>query len=498
MLFSSITFLWIFLPIVIIGNFLLSAVPTRKESTRIQIKNTFLLVASFIFYAYGGVAYLGIMVLVILVNFVAGFLVSPERHGKTFRKVFLVLDIVVNFGVLFFFKYFNMFGAVCENIIEIAHGSRFKDVWPNLINLKGTGSLNLFTVVLPIGISFYIFQAISYVVDVYRGKAKVQGRLSAFALYVSFFPQLIAGPIVQYSDVEEQITSRKESITLFSSGVKKFCYGLGKKVIIANTLAEVADGIWALDISSIGASLAWLGMISYTLQIYYDFSGYSDMAIGLGRMFGFTFKENFNYPYLSLSIQEFWRSWHISLSSWFREYVYIPLGGSKCSRIKTYRNIFIVFLLTGVWHGANFTYWIWGLIYAFLLIIERMFLGKVLKNNPRKELNWIYTQFFVMIAWVYFRSDSVSQARMFIRQLFSKGTGEYTVLSFLSMNVLIVLAVAILLEGFVQAIFYKLYQKISKCYFVNFVDIVLQIAVFAYSIMLIISGTYNPFIYFQF
>lgn len=498
MLFSSMTFLWIFLPIVIIVNSFFTIVIFKSQTSRMRVKNGFLLSASLIFYAYGGVAYLGIMLFVILINYCGGFMVSRERHKDKVRKAALVCIVILNFGILFFFKYFNMFIDVIENIIEAVNGTPFKEAWRNIINLNGTGSLGIVEIALPVGISFYIFQAISYVVDVYRDKAPLQANLASFALYVSFFPQLIAGPIVQYSDVALQINERKENTVMFSTGIKRFCYGLGKKVILANTLAEVADGIWALEIDTIGASLAWLGMIAYTLQIYYDFSGYSDMAIGLGRMLGFTFKENFNYPYTSTSIQEFWRRWHISLSSWFREYVYIPLGGSKCPRWKLFRNIFVVFLLTGIWHGANFTFWIWGLMYAVLLIIERAFLGDILKNSKHKLINWIYTMMFVMIGWVFFRSNSVAEAGMFIKNLFIKGQSEYTIASFMSMRVIIVLVASVLFSGFFQGFFIGVYKKIKSNFLVNFIDVLIQGALLLYSIMRIVGGTYNPFIYFQF
>lgn len=465
MLFSSILFLWVFLPIVLAVNFILSRVRFRWEETRLLVKNLFLLLASLIFYAWGGISYLFLMLFSILLNFLGGYAVG--RTTSTFRRrVFLCLVIAVNLGSLFYFKYFNMLG--------------------------------LWEVTLPIGISFFTFQAMSYVFDVYRGKVSVQESLSDFALYVSLFPQLVAGPIVQYGDVADQLQSRRESLALFSSGQKRFCYGIAKKVIIANTMAEVADQIWELEMAQLGAPVAWLGMIAYTLQIYFDFSGYSDMAIGIGRMLGFQFKENFHYPYTSLSVREFWRRWHISLSAWFREYVYIPLGGSRGTLFSTCRNLFIVFLLTGIWHGANFTFWVWGLYYAALMLLERLFLGKALDKNPVKPLNWVYTTFAVMVGWVFFRSESVASACEYIRQLFYFGASEYSVLSFLSMKVLLVMAAAVLCSGFLQRALKGLWEKIRGNFVIAAADSFLQIALLAYSIILIVSGTYNPFIYFQF
>lgn len=496
MVFSSMLFLWVFLPVIIIVNFFMTGLSMRDENTRIQLKNAFLLSASLIFYAFGGVAYIFLMISVIVLNYCGGFLVMPGRHGESTRKASLFFIVFLNFAILFFFKYFNMCGVLIENIVAFARGASFSVSRENFLTLTGTGELNLITIILPVGISFYIFQAVSYVVDIYRGKASLQKSFADFALYVSFFPQLIAGPIVQYADVAEQIRGRNETITVFTYGVKRFCYGLGKKVIIANTMAKVADEIWGLELSKVGASVAWFGIIAYTLQIYYDFSGYSDMAIGLGAMFGFKFKENFNYPYLSCSVREFWRRWHISLSSWFREYVYIPLGGSRAGTFKTCRNLFIVFLLTGIWHGANLTFWAWGLMYAVLLIVERLFTGKFFERH--RVLGWFYTMFFVMIGWIYFRSDSILQARLYVSRLFLKGTGEYTILSYLSMKTLIVLLLAVLLGGLFQKVFAKVYEKISGWFILNFLDVMLQMCILGYSILLLVSGTYNPFIYFQF
>ncbi|MCM1064070.1 MAG: MBOAT family protein [Eubacterium sp.] len=466
MLFSSVLFIWIFLPIVLTVNLILSCIRFQREENRFRAKNLFLLFASMVFYAWGGIGYLFLMLFSILLNFVGGYAVGRLARSPSQKKAFLWAVVAVNLGLLFYFKYFNMLG--------------------------------LWEVALPIGISFFTFQAMSYVFDVYREKAPVQGSLSDFALYVSLFPQLIAGPIVQYGDIAEQLKSRRESLSLFFSGQKRFCYGMAKKVVIANTMAEAADQIWALETTELGAPVAWLGMIAYTLQIYYDFSGYSDMAIGIGRMLGFQFKENFRYPYTSLSVREFWRRWHISLSSWFREYVYIPLGGSRGTLFLTCRNLFIVFLLTGIWHGANFTFWAWGLYYAVLMLLERLILGRLLDKNPLKPLNWVYTIFAVMVGWVFFRSDSLTTACEYIRQLFRFHASEYSVLSFLSMKTLLALTAAVLCSGFLQRALKKFWVKIRGNIVIITADSVLQLALLAYSIVLIVSGTYNPFIYFQF
>ena len=496
MLFSSMIFLWVFFSVVIAVNFLFSVIKFRSEHSRILAKNTFLLIASLFFYAWGGIYYLLIMMSSILLNFAGGYVIKKGVKTKAQKKAALVTVVVLNIAVLFFFKYFNMFVVIVESFMETGGG--LSGVLDSMLSMEGSGKIVLAKIVLPIGISFFTFQSMSYVIDVYTDKAELQENIIDFALYVSLFPQLIAGPIVKYSDVALQLKSRKETIDMFISGQKRFCYGLGKKVLISNTFAEIADKIWELDTSTLGAPVAWFGVLAYTLQIYYDFSGYSDMAIGIGRMLGFQFKENFDYPYTSLSVQEFWRRWHISLSTWFKEYIYIPLGGNRKGKARTYLNVFIVFLLTGIWHGANFTFIFWGLFYAVIQIIERMFLGKLLQKNPIKIINWIYTMLAVMIGWVYFRSDTIFQANEFIRQMFSFSSSDNSVLSYLSMKVIITLVVAILFAGFVQRPLRKYYDKIRGKLPVLTADFLLQGAIVVYSIFMLVSGTYNPFIYFQF
>ena len=314
---------------------------------------------------------------------------------------------------------------------------------------------------------------------------------------MALFPQLIAGPIVRYADIAEQINERTETSEKFSYGIKRFCYGLGKKVILANTLAIIVDSIYALDLSKIGMALAILFTIAYAFQIYYDFSGYSDMAIGLGKIFGFDFKENFNYPYTSLSITEFWRRWHISLSTWFKEYVYIPLGGNRHGLFNTCKNLMIVFLLTGIWHGANFTFIIWGLTYGIIQIIEKLFLLKFLNWNKIKPINWIYTFVISVCLFVVFRSDTIYDAITIFSQYFIVES-SYSIFSYMSMKNIIIIIMAFLCMGFVQRLFAKVYSKISKLTIVNVIDALLQFAILAYATLSIVDGTYNPFIYFQF
>lgn len=493
MLFSSMLFIWIFLPVVIIGNFIISVAKFDREDTKIKVKNIFLLIASLIFYAWGNVYYLFIMLSSIVLNYVGGRIIG---NAKVHRKGILVLIIALNLAILFVFKYFNMVGVIVESILS--YRGNILILLQNMLSMQGTGELGLPYIVLPIGISFFTFQAMSYVIDVYNENAKVQKSLFDFALYVSFFPQLIAGPIVKYSDIEEQLRTRKETILMFVSGQKRFCYGLAKKILLANTFAEVADGIWSLETANLGTGVAWLGIFAYTLQIYYDFSGYSDMAIGIGRMFGFDFKENFNYPYTSFSVQEFWRRWHISLSTWFKEYIYIPLGGNRCGNIRTYFNIFIVFFLTGVWHGANFTFFIWGMLYALIQIIERAFLGKWLEKNPIKIINWVYCMVVVMIGWVFFRADSVFQAITYLQQMFVGGVSYYTVISFLSMKVIIAFLLGILFAGGIQRLIREKYEMVRQNLPIMVIDLCLQVVILVLCIFMMVSGTYNPFIYFQF
>lgn len=460
MVFSSLIFLLFFLTALYVCYFI---VPRRWR----WLRNCVLLVFSLFFYRCGGADYLPLLLASILINYLGGLLAASERPAL--RKLGLWGAAALGLGLLGWFKYA---GFAAENLAALGLPVEVPQI------------------VLPIGISFFTFQAMSYVVDVYRDTVPPQTNILDFALYISLFPQLIAGPIVQYSDIAKELQHRKESMEGFLYGVKRFCYGMGKKVLIANTLGNVADQIWALEINQLGAALAWLGMISYTFQIYYDFSGYSDMAIGLGSMLGFHWKENFDYPYTSLSIQEFWRRWHISLSSWFKNYVYIPLGGNRKGQAKTCRNLLFVFLLTGIWHGANFTFIIWGLMYAVLLVAERLFLGRLLQKNPLKILNWAYTMFFVMTGWVFFRSDNLVVAKRYLGQLFSFGTSQYSVLSYLSMQVLLALFFGLLGAGFLQ----RAVKKTTKI----FDSFALQMAVLAVSILWVIAGTYNPFIYFQF
>lgn len=403
----------------------------------------------------------------------------------------LVFIIFLNLFILFFFKYFNMLVAAVETVLSISEKTREGSFWVDLLSMQGTGALHIAKIILPIGISFFTFQAMSYVIDVYRGTCTPQTNLLNFALYISLFPQLIAGPIVQYSEIAEQLADRTESKEDFLYGVKRFCYGLGKKVLIANTLGNVADQIWALETGLYGADVAWLGIFAYIFQLYNDFSGYSDMAIGMGSMLGFHWKENFDYPFTSLSMRELWRRWHISLNSWFQNYVYFPLGGNRRGLAVTCRNLVIVFLLTGIWHGANYTFLVWGLLNALFVIVERLFLGRWLEKNPLKIINWFYMMFFFMIGCAIFRSENIVTAMLYIGRLFSFGQpSQYSILSFLSMRVILAFVFCALGSGFLQ----RYSKKFSKIYDLFGVQIIILVL----SILCLITETYNPFIYFQF
>ena len=456
MIFSSVFFLWIFLPTVLLLYFLSSLLFRNDPQNRIKANNILLLIASFVFYGLGGYRYLLLLFAVLIINFVGGLLIDKGI------KPALFITIILDISLLSFFK--------------------FADTFTDII--------------LPLGISFYIFQSVSYVVDVYRKNASVQKDFIKFSLYVSLFPQLVAGPIVRYSDIEKQLTDRNSTTDRFFDGMIRFCFGLGKKVLIANALAGPVDAIWNGKTEGLGATVTWFGAACYILQLYFDFSGYSDMAIGLAKIFGFDLKENFDHPYASKSIQEFWRRWHISLSGWFKEYVYIPLGGSRCSSMRLFFNLLVVFALTGIWHGAKLTFVVWGLFNGLLIIIERLFTGNILKKNPVKILNRLYTLFMVIIGFAIFRSADISQAIAFLREMFSKGTGVYTLFSYLSMRVIIAFIVGWILAFPV----YKTVLTISKVNSALKLNIngILAILILILSTFEIIAGSYNPFLYFQF
>lgn len=468
MLFSSMTFVFMFLPIVCTAYLL-----ARKD-----LQNYILLLASVLFYAWGEPRYLAIMFLTIINNYVGAYYISRSKN-PLHRKILLVITILVDLSFLFYFKYFNFF---MENINAAFHAK-----------------LNFIDVVMPIGISFYTFQALSYVVDVYRGEVKVQKDIYKLALYICLFPQLIAGPIVKYHDVDEQISDRDVTFDKVAYGVKRFIIGLAKKMLIANTLGAVADKIFEQPVAQFDALTAWIGAFAYSLQLFYDFSGYSDMAIGLGSIFGFKFLENFNYPYISKSITEFWRRWHISLSTWFKEYLYIPLGGNRVSKARNYVNLFIVFLATGFWHGAAWNFIFWGLWHGMFIIFEKA------TGWHKKEGGWkisvvqhIYCILAFVIGWVMFRADNMGYAWDYIKNMFGL-IGEHKIaygLAYYIDNIEIMAFVAAIICA--MPIFNKILEvKYERKWLRAGINIWLMI-LFILSSATIAASTYNPFIYFRF
>lgn len=471
MLFSSVEFIFIFLPIVIFVYYVL-----LKKSRTLQ--NIFLTFSSLFFYAWGEPKFVIIMIISILINWYLAIRVDKKRGNKKSIKLLLCMTIIINLSILFIFKYL-MFTLT------------------NINNIFGS-NLSVPNITLPIGISFFTFQAISYVIDVYRKNGEVQKNPLNVALYIAFFPQLIAGPIVRYETIAKQIKSRQETFDDFASGVCRFMVGLGKKVLLSNTLAIVADNAFNMNsINELSLSMAWLGAIAYTFQIYYDFSGYSDMAIGLGKMFGFSFLENFNYPYISKSISEFWRRWHISLGSWFRDYVYFPLGGSRVdTKKKLLFNLFVVWFLTGIWHGANWTFIIWGIMYFVLISIEKL-IGFEKKFNKLSFIKHIYTMFFVILGWVIFRSSNITEAFSYMGKMFGvRASGIFD--AYFYLNIVENLIFIIVATIFSAPIYKIINKKVKENKLIALIYVMGMIILFIVAISYILKGAYNPFIYFNF
>ena len=468
MLFSSIVFLFTFLPAVVILYYLLP----------VRFRNVILLLASLVFYAWGEPVYLFLMLLSILFNYFSGLDIARNLQDKRAAKRSLVFNLIINLAVLGFFKYEGFVLDTLNGILPV--------------------HISYHALPLPIGISFYTFQILSYIIDVYRGNVKVQTNLPNFALYVTMFPQLIAGPIVQYADVDEQLASREVSRTKFGEGSMYFIRGLAKKVLLANTSGMIFTEVSGLAKGNIAVVTAWLGAFAYMFQIYFDFSGYSDMAIGLGKMFGFEFNMNFNYPYVSKSITEFWRRWHISLSSWFRDYVYIPLGGNRVSKIKHIRNLLIVWFLTGLWHGAAWNFVAWGLYYGVILIIEKYLLSPVLDRLP-DVVRHIYSIVLVVIGWVLFFSSSFGQAADYIRVMFGAGAHGFAdreSMYLLTSNLILWL---ILIFGSTPLVHFRYEHMLrTKKWNTTIINSVVYAALFIVCIAYLVTETYNPFLYFRF
>ena len=472
MLFSSTTFIYIFLPTVVIVYYLL-----LKNHRNAQ--NIFLLIASLLFYAWGEPKFVFVMMASILFNWLAGLMIDRKRENSSAVKLVVCIDVIFNPGLLFVFKYL---GFTCS-----------------LLNLIPGIDLTIPRITLPIGISFFTFQAMSYVIDVYRQKGEVQTNLLYVGLYISFFPQLIAGPIVRYETIADEIKNRKETLDDFYDGFARFTLGLAKKVLLANSFAILADQSFnAIKTgTTISVMMGWLGAIAYALQIYFDFGGYSDMAIGLGKMFSFHFLENFDYPYISKSITEFWRRWHISLGTWFRDYLYIPLGGNRCSKKRNIFNLFVVWLLTGIWHGANLTFITWGLMYFILLFIERE-TGIIKKNGKMINVfKWLYTSFFVLMGWIIFRAESMGDAFIYLKSIFGLNNNSFidsTFTGWFTQNIIL------LVIGIIACtpLFRNISEKSDRSLVLKILKVLGLCCLFALSVASLVSSSYNPFIYFNF
>ena len=491
MVFSSTTFLFFFLPAVLLAYYICPK----------KLRNGVLLFFSLLFYCWGEPVYIAIMLFSTVFDYVNGILIGnfKSKHVNRWATAVLVNSVVINLGVLCFFKYGNFF---LDNVNQAFHTS-----------------VPLLDVALPIGISFYTFQTMSYTIDVYRGDAAVQKNIVSFGAYVTMFPQLVAGPIVQYKDIDRQLSCRAETIAGFSYGIRRFIIGLAKKALLANNIGRLWEQISAGNAAALSAGEAWIGAAAFSFQIYFDFSGYSDMAIGLGEMFGFRFRENFDHPYCAKSITEFWRRWHISLGTWFREYVYIPMGGNRCGMERQMINILTVWCLTGFWHGASWNFVLWGLYFGVLLIAEKQFLLKLLKKAPA-WLSHIYALVLVVVSWVLFAFEDVSKAGAYIRTMFGggqagvwNGNASY----YLGANALLIAACALFSTNFAGGLFRTdIAERLFRTGFAGRLGkrikareafgegacaalrIVAFSALFLLSVCFLVGDSYNPFLYFRF
>ena len=470
MLFSSITFLFVFLPVTLAVYYL----------APVQMRNLVMLAASLFFYAWGEPVYIILMLLSILMNYYCGLDIDGKRNSPQLARRSLIFAVAANVLVLGFFKYYGL-------IMETVNGTLPVDIPYRVLPL-------------PIGISFYTFQALSYIVDVYRGEARAQKKFTWFAAYICMFPQLIAGPIIRYVDIEEQLRQRSFGIVKFGRGAMFFIRGLAKKVVIANSIGTVYEQVMQLPVGTVSVLTSWVGCLAYAFQIYFDFSGYSDMAVGLGKMFGFEFRRNFHYPYVSKSITEFWRRWHISLSTWFREYVYIPLGGNRCGGQRNMVNLILVWALTGLWHGAEWNFLLWGLYYGVLLILEKHVWGALMDRLPG-VIQHIYTFVLVMVGWVFFFSPDLGSALDYIGMMFGMGASalaDRQAVFLLTTHWLLFLLCILgsssigwtILRAFMESYKKGRTQRIMSC--------VIYMGIFLVSVAFLVTETFNPFLYFRF
>ena len=480
MVFSSILFLFLFLPVFLLFYYL-----SPKK-----YRNYVALLASYIFYAWGAPLFALILLISSAIDFFLGKFIYKHKLHKKKARLCLIISLVINVGLLVYFKYANFFVAEFSSLLETL----------------GFRAVYWTKIVLPIGISFFTFQKMSYIIDVYRHKVKPAKKFTDFALYVALFPQLIAGPIVRYHDVAKQLTERKYSLYKFYDGIFRFCLGLGKKVLIANEVGRIADLIFQTDVLNLQMSYVWVGVLAYAMQIYFDFSGYSDMAIGLGKMMGFTFLENFNKPYIAKNISEFWQRWHISLSNWMKEYLYIPLGGNRVSDLRVYFNLWLVFIISGLWHGAAWNFIVWGAFHGLFITLDKVFWLKFSKKIPI-AINISINFLIVLISWVFFRSNTLHQAWAYLAKMFnifdiSNAFSYLTWGDIFSHRNLIVLVIALLIS-FVPAFnlfkkqlhYWQRNIKNSNLIILKFICI---ISLFLLSVISLINSSFNPFIYFRF
>lgn len=456
MVFSSLIFIFRFLPVFIAVYYI----------TPYKYKNLCILIFSLFFYSFGEPKYFPIMISSIIIDYIVSILIQKNFKNKAKCKVLLLVSIIFNMGILIYFKYANFF---IENI-----------------NLLFKSSIDKISLTLPLGISFYTFQTLSYTIDVYKGKVEAEKNIIDFGAFVSLFPQLIAGPIVKYSDINKEIKNRSINMSNFELGLEEFIIGLSKKVLIANNIGMLWSEISSKDLINISTPLAWLGIIAFSFQIYFDFSGYSSMAIGLGKMIGFNFPINFNFPYISRSITEFWRRWHITLGSWFKEYVYIPLGGNKVNKIRVFLNLLIVWFLTGFWHGAEYTFILWGLYFFTLIYIEKIFFGETLKRHV--IFSHLYTIFFLIIGWCIFAITDIATLGIYINKMFTwdfKSDWIYYIRNYFIVIILCIISSTPLVL--------KIYNKMNKV-----IKSIIIVLLFMLSIAYLVDSSYNPFLYFRF
>ena len=468
MVFSSLIFIFIFLPLVLVSYYI---APRR-------LRNTVILLASLLFYAWGEPTYIILIIISILINYLGALLIRVHIKNKDKSKFIFITLLLIDISILFFFKYYGFAIECLGSIIGL--------------------DLKVKSISLPLGISFYTFQQISYIADIYMQKVKPERNLIDFATYITMFPQLIAGPIVKYDDIHKQLANRKESINKFGEGVQRFIIGLGKKVILANNIGVIWTQVKEVNLNDLSVVLAWIGIIAFTLQIYFDFSGYSDMAIGLAKMFGFDFLENFDYPYISKSITEFWRRWHMSLGGWFREYIYIPLGGNKKGTLIQVRNLFIVWFTTGLWHGASNNFLVWVLYFGVILFIEKIYLKDLLKKIP-SIFSHIYTLIIVMIGWVIFDMNTLTDSGHYIKIMFGFGNNIFidNLAKYILTNNFIILLIGLICSTKLIKIYMN---KIKSTFRENDVFLItaINLLILIISTAYLVGASYNPFLYFRF